>query len=65
MGIPGKAGEFAKICWDDVNNGCGNLKYNAFHWMLHFEAKHNEKKDILIEKLVLAYKDYLKEVDDA
>lgn len=64
LDTPGISGEFAKICWDDINNGCGSGKYNATLWLKHFEQKHSDKKDILIDKLTKCYMEFLKEVGD-
>ena len=52
----------AKMCWDDVNNGCASTRFSAQNWIDHFESKHLDKKDILIDMTFTAYTEYLKEV---
>lgn len=51
--------KFAKICWDDVNNGCAHPKFNAAQWLEHFKKKHSEKIDLLTDMLVKVYTEYL------
>ena len=53
--------KFAKICWDDINNGCGSIKFNAQAWSDHFTAKHKDKSKVLIEMLFDAYVEYRRE----
>jgi hypothetical protein len=55
---PGHA--FAKVCWDDVNNGCASTKFSANDWLLHFEEKHSDKKDKLISQLLISFAEYQK-----
>ena len=52
----------AKLCWDDVNNGCANTIFSIQDWIKHFEAKHPDKKDTLIGLTFTAYLEFLKEV---
>jgi len=59
LDTPGDTGKFAKVCWDDVNNGCGYSKFNAQHWLEHFESKHKDRRDILSLMLLRAYKEYM------
>jgi len=62
LDLPGRAGELAKVCWADVNNGCASAKFGASDWVNHFEEKHKDKKDKLADMLVSVYLGYLEEV---
>jgi len=62
LDIPGRAGLLAKLCWDDVNNGCGSGRFSASDWLNHFESKHTEKRDALANMLIPVYLEYLDEV---
>jgi hypothetical protein len=59
MDIPGPLGRFAKLCWDDVNNGCALPTFNAKTWLNHFETKHPESRGILSTALIKSYKEYI------
>jgi len=59
MDVPNEIGSFAKLCWTDANNGCANSKFNAKEWMTHFTKKHPESKEVLADRLVNAYKEYI------
>jgi len=59
LGSP--SSQFAKICWDDINNGCASIRFNSQAWMDHFNSKHKDKSEILIEMLFRAYVEYRKE----
>lgn len=61
LDLPGRAGALAKVCWADVNNGCGNLRYNGHEWLRHFDDKHKDKKERLVDMLIPVYLDYLEE----
>jgi hypothetical protein len=58
LGEPTKMGRFAKICWDDANNGCALRSYTPQEWKQHFIDKHPESKDKLISALTAAYVQY-------
>ena len=55
---PGHA--FAKVCWDDVNNGCASTKFSVNDWLLHFEQKHLDNRDILIHRLIQSFDEFKK-----
>jgi hypothetical protein len=57
----GPSSVFAKICWDDVNNGCAHVKFSANEWLSHFKDKHSEKIDLLTELLLNTYLEYMGE----
>ena len=59
LDIPGPSGKFAKLCWDDVNNGCGSARFHAVDWVKHFETKHFDSKEELVNRLVEAYGEYM------
>jgi hypothetical protein len=63
LDLPGRAGNLAKICWADVNNGCGNARFTGQEWLRHFDEKHKDKKEVLAKMLMPVYLDYLDEVD--
>jgi hypothetical protein len=52
-------GDFANLCWKDVNNGCAHAKFNAMNWLTHFEERHPENKNKLTSILALAFKAYI------
>jgi hypothetical protein len=51
-------GKFAKLCWDDINNGCAFRSYTPAQWKQHFIDKHPDSKDALISALTAAYIQY-------
>ena len=55
---PGHA--FAKVCWDDVNNGCASTKFSVNDWLQHFEQKHLDNRDILIHRLIQSFDEFKK-----
>ena len=55
----GPSSTFAKICWDDVNNGCAHATFSANQWLSHFKDKHSEKIDLLTELLLSTYLEYM------
>jgi hypothetical protein len=59
LDIPSYTGKFAKLCWDDVNNGCALPTFSAKAWLNHFEEKHSENKDQLSIMLIKVYKEYM------
>jgi hypothetical protein len=59
LDIPGSTGSFAKICWDDVNNGCAHPTFSAPQWLHHFENKHPDSKDKLRAMLIRAFQEYM------
>jgi len=62
MDVPSNISEIAKLCWADVNNGCASVRFSGQDWVRHFDEKHKEKKDRLINMLMLAYLEYLEEM---
>lgn len=56
----GSAAGFAKICWDDVNNGCASPKFSSGQWIKHFDEKHKDNRDILMYQLVQSFSEYKK-----
>lgn len=59
LDAPGDIGVCANICWKDVNNGCATPRFSASQWVAHFEERHHDRKDLLINMLVEAYKEYM------
>jgi hypothetical protein len=59
LAIPGPSGKFAKLCWDDVNNGCASVRFTAAEWVRHFRTKHPETQEELTDRLVVAYGEYM------
>jgi hypothetical protein len=59
---PGHA--FAKVCWDDVNNGCASTKFSVNDWLLHFEQKHLDNRDILIHRLIQSFDEFKKATEE-
>lgn len=53
-------GKFAKICYDDVNNGCANPKFSAGEWISHFEQVHSDNKSELISRFFNSFIAYNK-----
>lgn len=49
---------FAKVCWEDVNNGCASSKFSSSEWVNHFAEKHKDNKDILIQRLIQSFHEY-------
>ena len=58
---PGKTADFARVCWNDVNNGCASPRFTARQWIEHFESRHKDKAIILTEGLLETYAEFLKE----
>lgn len=61
MEDPGVTADFARVCWNDVNNGCANPRYTAHEWIDHFEARHVEKADVLVEGVLRAYAEFIRD----
>ena len=61
MDLGTETSKMAKLCWDDINNGCASIKYGPSDWVEHFNSKHKDKAPILIEKLLDACVEYRKE----
>lgn len=59
---PGPNQRFAKLCWDDVNNGCAHIRFSVKQWQDHFFAKHPDSANTLVPMLINAYIDYQREV---
>ena len=59
---PGPHQRFAKLAWDDVNNGCAHIRFSVKQWQDHFFEKHPDSSKILIPMLIDAYVQYQKEV---
>lgn len=53
-------GRFAKLCYDDVNNGCANPKFSAGEWISHFEQNHRDNKEELISRFFTTFTVYNK-----
>jgi hypothetical protein len=53
-------GRFAKVCYDDVNNGCANARFSSNDWLLHFEGIHRENKEALIARFFTSFAAYNK-----
>ena len=53
-------GKFAKVCYDDVNNGCASPKFSAGEWISHFEQVHRDNKDELISRFFTSFVAYNK-----
>jgi hypothetical protein len=51
--------KFAKLCWDDVNNGCAHPTFNATQWLAHFEEKHKDSRDTLVSLMLPVYQEYM------
>ena len=60
----GVTAKFAKISWDDVNNGCAHATFSVGQWIEHFSVKHPDKYDLLIEMLLRAFAEYKKELSE-
>ena len=62
MEDPGTTADFAKVCWNDVNNGCAHVKFTVKQWQDHFFDKHTENSQLLVKMLIDAYVTYQREV---
>ena len=62
LDVPGGTSKFAKLCWDDVNNGCAHPTFSAPQWLHHFEDKHKEHQEALITMLLAAFTEYMRTV---
>jgi len=58
MDTPSKLSRFAKIVYDDINNGCGSRKFTPVEWKNHFLLEHPDSADYLINTLQVAYTQY-------
>lgn len=58
METPSKLSRFAKIVYDDINNGCGSRKFTPTQWRDHFKAEHPDSAGNLIAMLEIAYIQY-------
>lgn len=56
---PTPVGDFANLCWKDVNNGCASTKYGPTQWREHFETKHKAQANLLVSLLTKAYAQYV------
>ena len=52
---------FAKVVWDDVNNGCATARYSTSQLLAHFEEKHYENYQKLSKMLTDSYVDFLRD----
>jgi len=59
----GSLDKFHKILYSDINNGCGSSKYDAIAWKRHFEEKHADTAQNLINLLSVAYAQYILRTD--
>jgi hypothetical protein len=53
-------GKFAKICYDDVNNGCASANFSATDWISHFEQIHRENRSELSSRFFSSFIEYNK-----
>ena len=53
-----RVSKFAKVIWDDTNNGCGSRRFDAVDWRNHFIEKHNDYRKVLIGELIYSYSVY-------
>lgn len=58
MDTPSPVAKFAKIVYDDINNGCASRKIEPAQWKKHFELHHTDSAVYLIELLQAAYLEY-------
>ena len=61
---PGNLGVFAKVLWQDINNGCGARYTTPLEWRGHFDKKHprtKEKLNALLSQVYLQYADSFNE----
>ena len=58
MDTPSKTARFAKIVYDDINNGCGSRRFTPTDWKNHFLEEHSETALELIKMLEFAYMRY-------
>lgn len=58
MDTPSPVAKFAKIVYDDINNGCGTRKLSPGGWKTHFELHHTDSAVYLIDLLQAAYLEY-------
>lgn len=58
MDTPSQTARFAKIVYDDINNGCGSRRFTPAQWRDHFKEEHADTADNLIKMLELAYIKY-------
>jgi hypothetical protein len=56
---PSKVSRFAKIVYDDINNGCGDRKWGPVQWRDHFIAEHPDSAGNLNSMLSIAYAQYV------
>ena len=53
--------KFAKLCWDDINNGCASSRFSTQELVEHFSIKHKDKSEALTELLFTAFLEYTRE----
>lgn len=58
MDTPSKISRFAKIVYDDINNGCGSRKFTPTQWREHFKSEHADSAKKLVDMLEIAYIQY-------
>ena len=61
---PGNLGLFAKVVWNDINNGCGARYTSPVEWRIHFNKKHPKTAEKLSQLLSVAYTEYTKSLSD-
>ncbi len=59
MDGPSKVSKFAKIVYDDINNGCGDRRFGPVEWKNHFLAEHADSAGNLNSLLTIAYSHYV------
>ena len=58
MDAPSPISRFAKLLYNDINNGCGSRAFTPKQWREHFKAEHADSSDKLINLLEIAYIQY-------
>jgi hypothetical protein len=59
LDAPSRSNKLARLLISDMNNGCGSARYGVSQWKAHFEEKHKDNANILIDMLILAYAEYV------
>ena len=58
MDTPSRLSRFAKVLYDDINNGCASRRFTPAQWKKHFETEHPERSKKLVDMLEIAYIQY-------
>jgi hypothetical protein len=51
---------FARVAWNDVNNGCASAAFSASDWIRHFDEKHYDNRSDLTYQLFVSFQEYKK-----